>query len=263
MVRSSFLILVVGVLLMSACSDDDAITSGDGKGRLIIRMTDSPASYDSVVIYVDSIRVHVSTSDTTAGWVTVSTTPAVYNLLDYVNGQDTVIGNATVPVGTYSQLRLHIGPGSYVVVNGVQHPLTIPSGMQSGLKLNIHATILSDITYTLMLDFDAGRSIVVTGNGEYILKPVIRVLTTTLTGNISGVVSPASAAPMVWAYTATDTSGTMADTSGAFRILYLPATTYTVSIFPTDTMYRDTSISGVIVIAGATTELDTIFLTPE
>ena len=55
--------------------------------------------------------------------------------------------------------------------------LTTPSAQQSGLKLNILATFLQGVAYEYIIDFDAARSIVTTGNGKFILKPTLKVFT--------------------------------------------------------------------------------------
>lgn len=267
MTRVLFSVLVIlPLFVFSSCVKDDNPAAPDPEeqtGTLVIRMTDSPIAFDSVLIRVDSVRIHVNNSDTlSSGWHTINRTRAIYNLLSLTNGVDTVIGSAPLPPGTYSQLRLYIGSGSRVVVGGVSHPLTIPSGSQSGLKLNIHATIEPSITYTLLLDFDAARSIHRTGNGGFMLRPVLRVVTTAQTGTIIGHVVPASTRPIVTAYNATDTISTMADASGAYTLAYLPPSSYFVSYVPTDTTYRDFTVAGVIVWAGVTTPLGTITLQP-
>jgi hypothetical protein len=256
--------LIAALFLLSSCSKNENPTSTENEtGTLVLRMTDSPASYDSVIIQVDSVRVHVSDSDTLhSGWYTLNRIPARYDLLTLANGADTIIGTARLPAGRYSQIRLFIGTGSHVVVNGVSHPLTIPSGSQSGLKLKVNATIQPNITYTQLLDFDAARSIVRTGNGNYMLKPVIRVITTPQTGSISGIVLPASARAVVTAANATDTVSAFADASGFYRLSYLPPTSYTVSFVPTDTTYQVFTVAGVFVFPGQTTSLGTITLLP-
>jgi hypothetical protein len=139
--------------------------------------------------------------------------------------------------------------------------LDISSGSQSGLKLNIHATIEPNTTYTLMLDFDAARSIVVSGNQSYKLKPVIRTVASETAGTITGTVDPPSAGPTIWAYGQSDTLTTTTDPTGAFKLAYLLPATYTVQIVPSDTTYRDTTLTGVLVTAGNTTSIGTITLT--
>lgn len=249
-------------IVFMACSKSSP-TSPSGSGTFQINMVDSPGAFDAVNIVIDSVQAHIATSDSTSGWVALNSTAQTYDLLQLVNGVNVVIGKSAVPAGQYSQIRFFIGSGSNVVVGGVSVPLTIPSGTQSGLKLNVDATIRPDVTYILTLDFNASQSIVVTGNPaspSYILKPVIRVITTATTGSIAGVVLPATAMPTITAYNSSDTVTTATDTTGAFKASYLSAGTYNLSIVPIDTALNDTTIANINVTAGQTTNLGTITL---
>ncbi len=261
--RGYSLAFTLGLALMG-CSKSSTTAPQSSTGTLQINMIDSPASYDQVNIVVDSVQVHISTTDSTNGWTTLNRIPATYDLLKLVNGANAVLGSAVLPVGQYSQIRLYIGSGSNIVVNEVTKSLTTPSGSQSGVKLNVNATIQPDITYVLTIDFDANRSVVTTGNPSnpsYILKPVIRAVATATTGIIAGTVSPSSSSPSVWAYGLIDTASTFADITGGFKLAYLNPATYSVHIAPKDTTYRDTTITNVSVTSGATTNLGTITLT--
>lgn len=260
-VLTAFLALAVFQLL-GGCGDNDAnngIGPG-GPGVLVVRMTDGPGAYDAVNIVVDSLRVHFGSDDTLAGWYTISRGRAEYNLLTYLNGRDTVIGEGSIPAGYYSQLRLYIGSGSAVVTGGSTFPLAIPSGMQSGLKLNIQANILSGVRYELALDFDAERSIVTTGNGQYALKPVIRVVTTAISGGLTGLVLPDTVQSAVWAIAGTDTSTTLTDATGYFKFKYLVPGLYFLSVVPADTTFLRKDIPNVAVAAAQTTDVGTIIL---
>ncbi len=234
-------------------------------GKLQIKLTDAPAGYDSVMI--DIRKVEVQNVDSANGWVVVNDSATMVNLLDLTNGAYKVIGQKQLDPGTYSQIRLVLGPDNYVVENGQHHTLEVPSGQQSGLKIDVNATIKPGFTYTLLLDFDAARSIVETGNShsknsKFILKPVIRAVNEALTGSIAGTVAPANARPAIYGINGADTVSTVfADTtSGEFKLIGFPAGIYDVSIVPADTTYRDTTITGISVIAGQTQQLDTVIL---
>lgn len=262
--RTLLSILAVGTLVILSGCNSDTTAPQSSTGTMQVNMVDSPAGYDQVNIVIDSVQAHISSSDSTSGWFTLNRTPVTYDLLKLVNGANAVIGKATLPVGRYSQIRLYIGSGSNIVVNGVTKPLNTPSGSQSGVKLNVDATIQPDITYVLTIDFDANKSIVISGgssNPTYNLKPVIRAVATGTTGIIAGTVSPASTMPTVWAYGTIDTISTSADATGGFKLLYLNPATYNVFITPKDTLYRDTTRTNITVTAGATTNLGTITLT--
>jgi hypothetical protein len=64
----------------------------------------------------------------------------------------------------------------------IEEPLDTPSAIQSGIKLIHQFTVDSGQRVDLLLDFDACKSIVQTGNGKYKLKPVIKVIPFVLNG---------------------------------------------------------------------------------
>jgi hypothetical protein len=67
--------------------------------------------------------------------------------------------------------------------------LKVPSGDQTGIKIIHGFTIETDGFTDLILDFDAGRSVVQAGNsGKWLLKPVIKVLETVTYAAVSGAV---------------------------------------------------------------------------
>jgi hypothetical protein len=87
----------------------------------------------------------------------------------------TTLGVTPVPAGHYTQIRLKLGAGSDVVVDGVTHALVVPSGMQSGLKLIHPFTVPPSGFVDLLLDFDAQHSVAQMGAGTWMLKPTIKI----------------------------------------------------------------------------------------
>jgi hypothetical protein len=246
-------------LFVLSCSDSTSPEAG--QGQLKITMVDAPAEYDEINIVVTRVEVHRSGSDSTSGWFVINNNTATYDLLRLRNGASVVLGNNYLDAGNYTQIRLIIGTGSNIVVDGITYPLDIPSGEQTGVKLNHAFEIQSGVIYELMLDFDAEHSIVLTGNGQYKLKPVIRLIPTIISGTISGKINPISAAGYVYAISGTDTIVTLAEPIfGAFMLMALPQKTYKVEVFSSDAAYNDTTIYNVIVVAQHDTDLGTINL---
>ncbi len=266
MMRVIIGLIVPGILLLfGGCGENTAVDAAgpgaaSGLGTIVVRLVDAPAAYQAVYIFVDSVRVHFESVDSVSGWYTISRTPAVYNLLAFAQGRDTIIAQGAIPAGYYSQMRLYIGSGSYIVKDGLSKPLEIPSGSQSGLKLNIQASIVAGTKYELMLDFDAGQSIVVTGNGRYKLKPVIKVVSTAISGSLSGVVWPDTTNPTVWAIVGTDTSTTFTDTTGYFKFPFLTPGLYLLKVVPADTTFLEATLPNVLVAAAQNTDVGTITL---
>lgn len=254
--------IIALTVILSGCSKDDSQAPAAGTGQLKMYLTDSPSMvFDEVNIMVDRVEVHQAGADSTGGWVTINSTPYTYDLLTLTNGQTAILGNATLAAGTYTQIRLIIDTGSNVVVAGVPFNLEIPSGMQTGLKLVHEFTIQANATTELTFDFDAARSVNLTGNGQYMLKPVIRVQSNDVSGSISGTVFQPDARAIVWTNVGGDTVSTAADTTnGSFRLVALPQGSYSVRFVPSSIAYADTTVNGVVVMGNHDTNLGTVIL---
>jgi hypothetical protein len=246
-----------GFILWSCNKSNSTAT---GTGRLQVMLTDGPANYDEVNIDVEKVEVNVSSdTGTSSGWQTLNLLrPGVYNLLKFSNGIDTVLAAADLPAGTLSQMRLVLGANNSVVIDSQSYPLKTPSAQQSGLKFNIHSTLTAGIVYRLWIDFDANRSIVSTGSGAYILKPVIRTYSEAIGGSIKGYALPSAAQPQVRATMGVDTLLALPDSTGYYFFGGVAAGTWNLLLHAQDSTYRDTSFSvmvstGVVTNAGAVT----------
>ena len=118
----------LAALLLGACDDDDNTTSLGDNGRLIVRLTDSPALIDSIqrvdifVVRVDGRLAVASDAEVAAnvdngggGWVTLATPNATFDLVALRNGNITLIGDTELPVGTYQAFRVVIDPSKTTV----------------------------------------------------------------------------------------------------------------------------------------------------
>ncbi|MDX1641165.1 MAG: DUF4382 domain-containing protein [Balneolaceae bacterium] len=267
---SRIIITLTSILfLLTSCDIANETGTETDNGTLRVLLTDAPADYDAVWIDIQEVRVHLNDDEEIEedndGWITVSNDPIRVNLLDLTNGELEVLGETDLEAGMYSQIRLILGDDNEIVKDGVIHALDTPSAQQSGLKININADIEEDVVYTLLLDFDASRSIVEAGNsGKFILKPVIRTVALAETGAIEGSIEPAEALPWVYAIAEDDTlAGTKADVEGDFRLIGLLPGSYTVSINPTEGDYLNKELTGVEVLASDTTDVGITVLTSE
>jgi hypothetical protein len=193
-----------------------------------IRLTDAPAStYQQVNIDIVGVEITVGTMVT----MPEEGQPGVYNLPDYSNGKNVLISSGSQEDGKLQQIRLILGTNNSVKVNGVVYPLSTPGADQSGLKLLVNTTLQAGIQYGLMPDFDACQSVVESGNGQYKLKPVIRVYIAATSGTIRGTTDLAYAGAQVTVNSSSNVlySTSVSDT-GAFMIQGLPAGTYSLTI---------------------------------
>jgi len=161
------------VLAMALGLGFTACKKEEEKGRMQVRLTDAPALYDHVYVDIVGMEVHLP-----GGWTSLSINPGLYDLLVLQDGVDTVLAPPqTIPAGHLTQMRLILGSNNYVVdTAGVSIPLKVPSGENTGLKINIDETVPVGVVYDVLLDFDAEKSIVEQGNGQLLLKPVIKKL---------------------------------------------------------------------------------------
>jgi hypothetical protein len=262
----SFLALILTIIV--GCSDNTTDpTQGtqplQGNGALKLYLVDAPSSFDSVVVFVKRVEVHKSGNDSTSGWYVINNDLRSFDLLELRNGASAVLGDSSLSSGNYTQIRLILADGSYVIDNSIKNDLTIPSGLQTGIKLNHEFTIEPNTLYELLLDFDVDKSIHVTGNGKYMMKPVIRVMPLIISGTISGQVLPLDAQATVFTTIGSDTVSTYPDVDGYFKLMALPEGKYNVEIFPENLAYKDTVIENVNVLANQNTNIDTVQLSTD
>lgn len=246
-----------------------------------MKLTDAPAlEYDAVYIDIQGIRVGVADEyfydddpyiDDDADdldeykdveWVDlVLNNPGLYNLLDYRNGETVMLAGGDIPVGKISQVRLLLGDESHVVIDGVEHPLKTPSAQTSGLKFNLHDVLMPDLMYSFVIDFDASRSVVKTGNDKYILKPVIRTYADAFGGTIKGFALPADSVAYVQIINDEDTLISLPEDNGLFLFAGLDDDEWDLTIFADTTgIYKDTLIYDIDVEDGKVVDLGEILL---
>lgn len=258
------LLLAAGI--MSGCTSEDPATGGQSGFQ--VRLTDAPGDYEAVWIDVEDVLIKREEStggdEGDGGWESLpGVERGVYNLLELVDGHDTLLVDATIPSGTIHQLRLVLGDENWITVNGEDIPLTTPSAQQSGLKLNIDAEATPGIVYELVLDFDVAKSIVKAGkSGKYILKPVIRTFLEAQGGNLTGMVLPDSVNTAVLAIAGGDTISTYTSEDGGFLFRSIDPGSYQLRFVPDSLSgYLPYDTTGVVVEEGQVTDIGTVTLT--
>lgn len=214
-------------------------------GFVTVRLTDAPPGsvpIQNATVWISRVEFVSGDSESPSRFV-VSDTPAVYDLLNLQGGVSALLGSDSIPVGSYEQLRLivdsaevTVGPGVTFSDGSTTKWLKVPSGMQTGIKVNFGGPILVNPgQQVLVVDFDVSRSFVFTGrasspNGA-IFKPVLHGTATDVAGSIAGTSSPASAHGELFAILGSDTVGTTAaDTiTGTYKFWFLAPGTYTVA----------------------------------
>jgi len=232
-------------------------------GTLGVSMTDAPAcGFDAVNVTVNKVRVNqsASASDTDAGWTDITLSPAKkINLLNLSNGVLEALGDTPLTQGHYSQLRLVLdanggaGLANSVIATGstTEASLVTPSATQSGIKLVNEFDVVAGQRVDLVLDFNACKSVVTTGNGKYLLKPVVKVIPTAVNG-ISGFVSTALLGSHVTVSAQQNgaiVSATVPSATGEFFLARLVPGSYDVVINADD---RAASVIAAVPVASTT-----------
>jgi hypothetical protein len=253
-----FAVLFFMAFTLASCD----VATNSQKGTLKVVMFDAPGEYEEVWVHISRVEVN-NTANEDTGWVVVNEPDESYNLLELVNGANVVLGEAELEEGTYRQIRLILGDDNYIVVDGETSPLMVPSGQQTGIKLNVDAEIIAGITYTLMLDFDVQQSVVRQGaTGSYALQPVIRAINEATTGNITGQLDPVVEGAVISAFNGEGeyAGGTHTDANGSFLLIGLGDGFYTITVEAGDEFDTET-LNDVEVRVGQVTDLGTIELT--
>ena len=189
--RHSLAPLATAVALMLAlggCGDDSSTTvTPDGYGRVTVKITDAPGvdltdisnlyvTFDRLVIFPEADSIP---PDSTEGprAIEVLTSPITFDLLSLTNGLSEALGQADLPAGNYRRLVLDLAPdGAWLIeAGGDTHDVKVPSGR---LVIKTDFTVEDGDDTEVLLDFDVAASLHLnqTGNGKYILLPVLRQL---------------------------------------------------------------------------------------
>ena len=206
------LVIFSTILAVSSCGGSGGGgSSGTGTGTLSLQITD--AAVDTAEhVYVQFSGLEIQSADgkrTTLYYcedpmdstkIIVSadacTTPPKSKQIDLLafNGglADSLLDSYTLPAGHYSWIPLMVDTAdpldSYIVVSGTPYELTIPSGPQTGMKVNRGFDVPAGGSADFTIDFDLRKSVHVTGTGEYMLRPTLRMVDNVMESSIFGTV---------------------------------------------------------------------------
>jgi hypothetical protein len=256
---AAFAVFALFILSQQSCNkENNNANPPAGNPIFSVKLIDAPSAYDAVNVEIVGMEANIGT-----GWITLALdNPGIYNLLDFTNGNSLALinGMAMNPC-TISELRLILGTSNTVVIDGVSYELKTPSGQTSGYKVKMdQQQLIAGGVYYLVLDFNTQKSVHETGNGKYMLKPVVAGYLETSIGNIAGTISPFNGAYYVEATNATDTSGTYINQStGQFLLSAVKPGNYDVKFVP-NSGHLEKIVPGLVVALGQTTQMGTIII---
>lgn len=178
----SFAMTAVAVLalLITACGKSSAAT-----GSIEIRVTDAPpgAEVTSVSVTVSGVEIHKAGLAETdeSGWISMKLSGAsTFDLLQ-IKGLEQVLATGDLAAGTYTQIRMAVTRVQVTLKGGNPQDATIPSGK---LKFVQSFDVVAGKSTVLLFDFDAAKSVNVTGNDKVMFKPVIKLDVTKTPGTL-------------------------------------------------------------------------------
>lgn len=208
---------LLGALAVSGVAACDDVT-GSEDARMRVLLTDAPIDYIGAA-YVDIGEVHLLGSGNGDGdedriVLSLDGTDGLVNLLDLQGAATATLAEADLDPGFYSQLRLIVEEARVELAEGYEFndgstemDLFVPSGAQTGIKLNLSGADADEDggpleirpgETVLVVDFDVSRSFVIQGNPEtpaginsVLFTPTLRVTVNDVAASISGTVSTA------------------------------------------------------------------------
>jgi len=149
-------------------------------GTLEIRVTDAPPQRDVREINVNLANIEIHKADETGGegeWVPLPSEPKLFDLMKLrESGADEILGEWETAVGHYTQIRMDVEVVD-ALIDGERADVgvVLPSGK---LKIVGSFNIEPELETVLVLDFDADKSLVFTGEGKVLFKPVVKLIVT-------------------------------------------------------------------------------------
>jgi hypothetical protein len=106
-------------------------------------------------------------------WITIdiSDDASTFDLLK-IKGIEQFLATSEVEAGKYTQVRLAVETVEVALGDGELEPATLPS---NELKFVRPFDVVAGETTVILLDFDAEKSVTVTGSGKILVKPVVKL----------------------------------------------------------------------------------------
>jgi hypothetical protein len=254
-------------VLLCACGGEESAVD-PASSTLRIDLTDAPVT-GVTKVWVQFTGIEVKPLGGQAQQFTFSP-PKGYDLMLLQQGNAaTLLGDSTVDAGQYEWIRLmpDTAPGAlYIEGPGGRRNIRIPSGFDSGLKLQRGFVMPAGGRADFTIDFDVARSLLAPPGQapDVLMKPVLRLVDNIQAGTLEGSFSPQTLAaqaactgnaPRIYVYTPVTLTpddlynpenGTPDTLPGvdplvavtaklnasgihAYRIGFLPVSTYTVA----------------------------------
>lgn len=201
-----WLVLMLAIFAFS-CGEEGGL-----KGTLKIAITDAPIDAD----HIKAVNVVIANVEgfQNGKWKSFRyfEQPTGVNLLAYTGGKSVLLIDQYTNPGQYSSLKLTlnvaqrnnsllVNPQSNIVFkDGSSAPLYMPEGENPEIIIDQFVDVVSRGLTDITLDVDLRKSIQISGQGEYVIKPIVRFIETVKSGNIKASIVKTSMQERVVAY---------------------------------------------------------------
>jgi hypothetical protein len=239
------------ILVLSLCAAACGGSQSSSTGKMSVMLTDAPGDFKAAVVTITQINL-VGASGVTV----LSNTKVTTNLLKLSNDVSTLVQDAVVQAGTYSELDFVITGGYVEVANStggstiyassttyeglppgatVGGTLRMPSFAQSGLKVSLpggNVTVGTD-SKVLLVDFDVAQSFGhdAGNSGAWVMHPVVNATDFGLSGNLNVTLKLASGVTLPSGTTLASFDAILTNSGGSAKKLLLGATATGSSTF--------------------------------
>jgi len=159
------------------------------QGRVVFSITDAAVNM-STLSEVNMTVSKVEIYNQARGWVSVSSTPKTYNLLELdAKNQSKLLADVNTVPGQYSQVRMTVDKVMVKTKAGVTKEARLPGKM---IAISTTLIVSGDTTSSVNFDVLADKSLHITDDGDYIFASVVKTETkssATVTTDATSVVS--------------------------------------------------------------------------
>ncbi|MBP6513792.1 MAG: DUF4382 domain-containing protein [Steroidobacteraceae bacterium] len=191
------LVLACMATVLAACGGSGSDTKAPTTGTLSLKLTDSPIDNAAKVVVVFT-GVELQRADGTRVMITLPA-PREIDLLPLQDGRTvSLLDGTAVEAGAYQWMRLlitaeqNLQSGSYIqMMDGNRYPLYIPSGSETGLKLQHAFNVAQGAITRLVIDFDLRKSVhAPPGQApNWFLRPTLRLMDELKVGTVAGTIN--------------------------------------------------------------------------
>jgi hypothetical protein len=183
--------ILAGVIVTAwACGSSSPTTTSPSPGAatLNVMLKDSPFSdAKALLVTFSEVSAHASGGDFMRLPFASGGSGRTCDLKKLTTAQD-VLGTGPLPAGHYTQVRLVVASASLYFDNSSAGPacaatIAAPSGRSASVdvpagevRLNREFDLTSTTATTILLDFDGDQSVRETGNGRFMMTPVIAIV---------------------------------------------------------------------------------------